>query len=174
MFRLSWAVALAFTIAALTGILILTRDLHATRDVFARGVGEGQKIELTTDKALEGAAQLPAAVDSVTQGLPAVVGVSQSMVRADNSLAAMATNLNTLAAALGSADGPLGVVVASSTSTSNAATSAVPSVEHIAATLTATDAKAKQLSALLDQTQVLGSTIDSKLRVALLLPKVGK
>ncbi|UGT67753.1 hypothetical protein LTT66_31925 [Nocardia gipuzkoensis] len=174
MFRLSWALALALTVAALTGILIVTRDLHTTRDVFARGVDEGQTIEVTTDKALAGAAQLPATVDSITRGLPSVIGVSQSMARADSSLAAMATNLNTLAAALGSADGPLGAVVASSSSAGSAATAAVPPVEHISDTLSATDAKAIQLGRLLDQTQVLSSTIDSKLRVALLLPKVGR
>jgi hypothetical protein len=51
MFRLSWAIALGFTIAMLVGILIVTRDLSVSNDIFKDGVAQARIVDQTTDKA---------------------------------------------------------------------------------------------------------------------------
>ncbi len=65
MFRLSWAIALGFTIAMLTGILIVTRDLSISNDIFKDGVAQARMVNNTTDEALDGAAQLPPANEAI-------------------------------------------------------------------------------------------------------------
>lgn len=67
MFRLSWALALGFTIAMLVGILIVTRDLSVSNEIFKDGVAQARTVDNTTDKALDGAAQLPPANAAIHQ-----------------------------------------------------------------------------------------------------------
>lgn len=173
MFRLSWAVALAFTVALLFGILIVTRDLSMTNDIFKDGVVQAKTVDKTTDDALAGAKELPPANDSINQGLPHVVGVLDSLTRANLTLGDLGAQLQELGSALESADAPLVSIIASGTSAteeSNAAAVAAASIVH---TLVDADANVQTLAPMLDKTLALGQLIDSKLRVALLLPVIG-
>ncbi|WP_072816394.1 hypothetical protein [Rhodococcus zopfii] len=172
MFRLSWAIAAAFTIALLCGILIVTRDLAITNDIFKDGVVQAKTVDKTTDEALTGAKELPAANAAVNQGMPEVVGVLDSLARADQTLGELGTHLQSLGNALESSDAPLaGIIDASTAATAQANAAAVPA-EQIGHTLAATDTKVQVLAMLLDETLSLGEEIDSKLRIALLLPVI--
>lgn len=171
MIRLPWAFTLALTLVALIGILIVTHDLGTTRNTFARGVDEARTIEQTTDKALDGAAALPPSIESVSQGVPHISEVSRSMIRANHSLGTMAESLSDLALALESADQPLQGIVAAAGDARTGAASAIPPVETITSQLASITQKTQTLNTQLQQTEALGSTIDSKLRIALLIPE---
>lgn len=174
MFRLSWALTAAFTIALLCGILIVTRDLAITNDIFKDGVVQAKMVDKTTNEALTGAKELPPANAAVNQGLPEVVGVLDSLTRADHALGELGTHLQALGDALESADAPLaGIIDAGAAATQQANAAAVPA-EQIVHTLTNADAKVQALAPLLDQSLALGQEIDSKLRIALLLPVIGE
>ncbi|MBY8862002.1 hypothetical protein K7711_36385 [Nocardia sp. CA2R105] len=172
MFRLSWAFALAFTIAALTGVLILTRDLSISNDIFKDGVSQAKTVDRTTDTALIAAGELGPADHAVTQSMPQVVGVIGSLTAADGTLDTLGTQLQSLADALKAADPPLvGIIQAGGAATVQANAAAQPAAQ-IVNTLSDANTKAQQLSGVLDNTLSLSRTIDSKLRVALILPKV--
>ncbi|QXC46335.1 hypothetical protein [Rhodococcus qingshengii] len=173
MFRLSWAIALGFTIAMLTGILIVTRDLNISNDIFKDGVAQARIVNNTTDEALDGAAQLPPANEAIHHGMPQVVGVIDSLTRADTTLGSLGDQLAALSIALQSADAPLQGIVKAGQSATEQANAAADPAESVAATLVAADAKARALGPLLDQTLALSQTIDSKLRISLLLPVIG-
>ena len=172
MFRLSWAIALSFTLALLAGILILTRDLSITNDLFKDGLTQAQTVDKTTDEALVGAAQLTPANNAIHQGMPQVLGVIDSLTRADQTLGTLGDHLQALGEALKAADTPLrGIIAAGQSATDQANAAAIPAAD-IVHTLTEADAKTRELGPLLDQALAHGQTIDSKLRVALLLPKI--
>lgn len=174
MLRLSWAVALAFTIAVLAGILIVTRDLNISNDIFKDGVAQAKIVDSTTDQALDGAQQLPPANAAINNSMPHVVGVLDSLTRADQTLDSLGDQLAALGTALQSADAPLvGIIGAGQAATDQANAAAAPAAS-IVTTLSEADAKVKALGPLLDQSLALGQTIDSKLRISLLLPKVPK
>ncbi|QTJ64392.1 hypothetical protein HYG77_01400 [Rhodococcus sp. ZPP] len=173
MFRLSWAIALGFTIAMLVGILIVTRDLSVSNDIFKDGVAQARTVDQTTDKALDGAAQLPPANDAIHRGMPQVVGVIDSLTRADITLGSLGEQLQALSTALQSADAPLQGIVAAGQSATEQANAAATPAASVAETLVDADTKARALGPLLDQTLALSQTIDSKLRISLLLPVIG-
>ncbi len=173
MFRLSWAIALAFTIALLCGILIVTRDLSITNDTFKDGVAQAKIVDSTTNDALAGAKELPPANESINQGLPEVVGVLDSLTRADHTLGELGTQLQALGDALQSADAPLGGIIDAGASATDQANAAAVPAEQIAHTLADADAKVRALAPLLDQSLALGQAIDQKLRIALILPVIG-
>ncbi len=141
MFRLSWAIALGFTIAMLTGILIVTRDLSISNDIFKDGVAQARMVNNTTDEALDGAAQLPPANEAIHHGMPQVVGVIDSLTRADTTLGSLGDQLAALSIALQSADAPLQGIVAAGQSATEQANAAADPAESVAATLVAADAK---------------------------------
>lgn len=173
MFRLSWALALGFTIAMLVGILIVTRDLSVSNEIFKDGVAQARTVDNTTDKALDGAAQLPPANAAIHQGIPQVVGVIDSLTRADATLGSLGEQLQALSTALQAADAPLQGIIAAGQSAAEQANAAAVPAESVAGTLVEADAKARALGPLLDQTLTLSQTIDSKLRISLLLPVIG-
>lgn len=174
MLRISWAITLGFTIALLTGILIVTRDLGISNDIFKDGVVQAQTVDSTTDQALEGAQQLVPANEAIDQGLPQVVGVLDSLVRANETLGSLGTHLTDLGTALQAADAPLvGIIDAGQEATIQANAAAVPAGQ-IVDTLGAANAKVANLGPMLDQSLALSKEIDSKLRIALLLPKIGE
>jgi len=173
MFRLSWAIALSFTIAVLAGILIVTRDLSISNDIFKDGVAQAKIVDGTTDQALDGAQQLPPADQALHEGLPQVVGVLDSLARADQTLGSLGDHLQSLGDALKSADAPLGGIIEAGQSATDQANAAAAPAADIVNTLSAADTKVQALGPLLDQSLALSQTIDSKLRIALPLPKVG-
>ncbi|MFI6996544.1 hypothetical protein [Nocardia sp. NPDC050175] len=173
MLRLSWALALSLTVSALVGILILTRDLSITNDLFKDGVAQAKTIDHTTDDALQGVSHLGPADAAVNQGMPQVVGVIDSLTRADHTLGSLADQLQALAGALTSVDAPLAGIIQLGGSAGDQANAAADQATQIADTLGQADAQAQLLGQRLDQTLSLSATIDSKLRIALLLPKVG-
>ncbi|WP_327097513.1 hypothetical protein OIE68_01140 [Nocardia vinacea] len=172
-FRLSWAMTLAFTIAMLTGLLIVTRDLGITSDIFKDGVEQAQTLDKTTDKALDAARQLPPATDAAQQGLPEVVGIIDSLTSANQALATLGDQLATLDVTLTSADAPLAGTIAAGRKAGGQAGAAVDPLGGITATLNDANANAQTLGRKLDETLTLSQTIDQKLRIALLLPKIG-
>lgn len=173
MFRISWAIALSCTIAVLVGLLIVTRDLSVSNEIFKDGVRQAEIVDATTDQALDGAQQLPGANSAIGQGLPHVVGVIDSLTRADATLGTLGQQLQALSEALRTADAPLEGIVAAGRSATEQAEAATTPAESIAATLVEANGKVQTLAPLLDQTIGLGHTIDSKLRIALLLPVIG-
>ncbi|MFD6160042.1 hypothetical protein ACFWF7_29805 [Nocardia sp. NPDC060256] len=173
MLRLSWALALSFTFSALVGILILTRDLSITNDLFKDGVAQAKTIDHTTDDAVQGVANLGPADAAINQSMPEVVGVIDSLTRADHTLGTLADQLQALAAALTSVDAPLAGIIQVGGAAGDQADKAADQAARIGDTLGQADAHAQLLGQRLDQTLSLSATIDSKLRIALLLPKVG-
>ncbi|MFE5703129.1 hypothetical protein [Rhodococcus koreensis] len=174
MFRLSWAIAAAFTIALLCGILIVTRDLAITNDIFKDGVVQAQTVDKTTNDALAGAKELPPANAAINQGLPEVVGVLDSLTRADQTLGDLGTQLASLGDALKSADAPLGGIIDAGAAATDQANAAAVPAEQIVQTLGDANGKVQTLGPLLDQSLALGQEIDSKLRIALILPVIGE
>ncbi|WP_405168187.1 hypothetical protein OG203_43305 [Nocardia sp. NBC_01499] len=173
MLRLSWALALSLTLSALVGILILTRDLSITNDLFKDGVAQAKTIDHTTDDALRGVPNLGPADAAVNQGMPQVVGVIDALTRADQTLGTLADQLQALVDALASTDAPLAGIIQVGDSAADQANVAAGQLAQISDTLGKADAQAQLLGRRLDETLALGATVDSKLRVALLLPKVG-
>jgi hypothetical protein len=174
MFRLSWAITLSFTIALLAGILILTRDLSITSDIFKDGVAQAETVDHTTDTALATAAQLPPADQAINQSMPQVVGVLDSLTRANQTLGTLGDHLNALGQALAAADPSLvGIIGAGNTATDQANAAAAPAA-GIVQTLADANTKARALGLQLDRSLALSHTIDSKLRIALILPTIGK
>lgn len=174
MFRISWAITLAFTIALLTGILIVTRDLGISNDIFKEGVVEAQTVDGTTDEALAGAAELTPANAAIDQGLPQVVGVLDSLVRANETLGSLGSNLDELGTALQAADAPLVGIIAAGDKATEQANAAAGPAGQIVDTLGAANTRVANLGPLLDESLALSKEIDSKLRIALLLPKIGE
>ena len=174
MLRISWAVTVGFTLAALTGILIVTRDLATSNDIFKDGVVQAQTVDVTTDEALAGAAELSPANDAIDRGLPEVVGVLDQLVRANDTLGILGGHLGELGTALSSADAPLaGIIEAGQAATDHANAAAAPAA-NIVDTLNSANAKVNTLAPLLDSTLALSREVDSKLRIALLLPLIGE
>ncbi len=174
MLRISWALTLGFTIAALAGILIITRDLSTSNDIFKEGVVQAHTVDATTDEALAGAAELIPADQAVDRGLPEVVGVLDQLVRANETLASLGGRLGELGTTLSSADAPLaGIIDAGSAATEQANAAAAPAA-NIVDTLSSANDKVNRLAPLLDTSLALSKEVDSKLRVALLLPMIGE
>lgn len=167
-----WALVVGLVLATLVGILIVTRDLQISHDIFADGVVQAKKVDHTTDRALDGAAQLPPADTAINQGLPEVFGVIDSLGGANRTLLTLSDQLSTLGRVLDSADPSLvGIIGSAEGATSSANAAAVPAA-GVVTTLSSANDKVAQLGTLLDRTQELSNIIDSKLRIALLLPKV--
>ncbi|ROZ88050.1 hypothetical protein EEB19_22620 [Gordonia sp. OPL2] len=169
---LTWAIAIALTLATLVGILILTRDLNTSSEIFTDGVAQANKVNHTTDKANDGSAQLPPANQAINGGLPQVFGVIDSLNQANSTLATLATDLQSLGSALDTADPSLVRIINSAKGATGSAADATGSVNQINGTLGTANQNIRTLGALLDRTQQLSTIIDSKLRIALLLPKV--
>ena len=66
------------------------------------------------------------------------------------------------------------VIIGAGQAATDQANAAAAPAASIVTTLSEADAKVKALGPLLDQSLALGQTIDSKLRISLLLPKVPK
>lgn len=171
MIRTVWAFALALVLVSLTGILIVTDDLSTTRDTFVEGVGEARALERTTDEANDGADQLEPGIASIAQGVPHVAKISGAMVEANRSLEAMARSLAELAGVLGSTDEPLRDVGSLATTARQGTSAAKAPIVEITQTLNSINQKSRTLGEQLDRTAVLAYTIDSKLRIALLIPR---
>lgn len=173
MFRLSWAIALIFSLAMLVGILVVTRDLAVTNDIFKDGVAQAQKVNSTTNKAVDATGELPPADLAIRQGLPQVVGVLGSLSRADTTLGTLGGQLSQLGATLRSADPPLvGIISAVSQSTNQVAAVTRPAT-NINALLGQADQKVRTLGPMLDTTISEARDINSKLNILLLLPSTG-
>ncbi len=164
---------LGLTIAWLTGLLILTRDLGITNDLFADGVTQVETLDKSTDEALDGAHQLPPATDAVNQGLPEVVAIIDSLTRADQTLATLGVQLAALGGTLIAVDEPLAGTISAGQAASEQASAAAEPLGGIAGSIDNANANVQTLGQKLNETLALSQTIDQKLRVALLLPRIG-
>ena len=170
MYRFSWAVALTFTITTLTGILIVTRDLAVTNDVFKDGVVQAEQVDTTTNTALHAATELKPANRAIQGGLPEVVDVLGSLSKAETTLGRLADQLNTLGQTLASADKPLVSIIGSGKEAAHQANAAVAPARSIVATLRNAQRRVRALGPLLDTTITLSRNIESKLHILLFLP----
>lgn len=168
--RLAWAVTLAATIASIVGILILTSDQALSAANFRAGVEQAHILDHTTDTALAAALELPAADGALRDSLPHVVRTTDSLIRARTTLGTLGDQLVTLAAVLDSADAPLDSIVTRTRDTNAAAAGAQPPVDHIVATLGRANDHVHDLGPKLDESLARARTIESKLRVLLLVP----
>jgi hypothetical protein len=168
--RLAWAVALAATIASVVGILILTSDQALSAASFQAGVEQGRILDHTTDTALAAGLELPAANGALRDSLLHVVQTTNSLVRARTTLGTLGDQLVALGAVLDSADPPLDSVVTATRGTNAAAAQAQPPVDRIAASLDRANGNVRDLGPKLDETLARARTIESKLRVLLILP----
>jgi hypothetical protein len=89
---------------------------------------------------------------------------------ARTTLGTLGDQLVTLASVLDSADPPLDSVVTATRDTNTAAAHAQQPVDHIAATLDRANTNARDLGPKLDESLTRARTIESKLRVLLLVP----
>lgn len=170
MFRFAWAVTLVCTLVTLTGILIVTRDLAITNDIFKDGVVQAEKVSDTTDTALKAAKELPAADAALVNSMPEVGGVMVSLGTAEGTLARLSGRLLTLAQTLRAADKPLaGILVAGRKATERANGAAEPAA-HIVRTLAGTRGTIRSIGSALDNTIALAREIESKLHILLVLP----
>ncbi|WP_225536128.1 hypothetical protein [Tsukamurella tyrosinosolvens] len=161
------------TVALLVGLLVLTRDLAISSDTFKDGVTQAAKVNRTTDRALDGADQLAPANNATKAGLPEVSAIVGSLSQANTTLLELGSKLEQLGGALAGASASLDNINTSAFGASAKARDAGSAAGSIAGRLTGINNDAKQLSGLLDQTAALSHTIDTKLRVALLLPTTG-
>lgn len=168
--RIAWAVALAATIASIVGILILTSDQALSAASFQAGVEQSRILDRTTDTALAAGLELPAADAALRDSLPHVVDTTDSLVRARSTLGTLGDQLVTLGDVLDSADPPLKSIVTATRDTNGAAADAKSPVDRIATSLDRANTNARTLGTTLDQTLARARTIESKLRVLLLLP----
>ncbi|MBV9162233.1 MAG: hypothetical protein JO281_11915 [Pseudonocardiales bacterium] len=114
--------------------------------------------------------ELPAADDAVRDSLPHVVQTTTSLIKARTTLGTLGDQLVTLGSVLDSADPPLDSVVTATRGINTAAAHAQQPVDHIAATLDRANTNARDLGPKLDESLTRARTIESKLRVLLLLP----
>lgn len=168
--RLAWAVALAATITSVVGILILTSDQALSAASFHAGVEQARILDHTTDTALAAGLELPAANDALRDSLPHVAQTTNSLVRARVTLGTLGDQLVALGNVLDSADPPLNSVITATRDTNTAAARAQPPVDRIAATLGRANANTRDLGPKLDESLARARTIESKLRVLLLVP----
>jgi hypothetical protein len=168
--RLTWAVTLGFTIASLTGIVVLTSDLARTDGVLRSALTEVLKIASTTDRGLNANMALPPTNDALVQSLPEVVSTVGSMRRARSTLSTLGTQLDSLAAVLDSADPPLARIIGSARGATDAARAAEAPTAHIARTLATADDRARSLGPKLDDALTRSRSIESRLRILRLLP----
>lgn len=171
---IAWALAIALTLATLVGILILTRDLSSTNEIFKDGVQQANNIENTTGQAIDGADQLPPADDAINGGVPQVLGIVDSLGNANHTLSSLSDELHELGQVLDTADPSLVSIIESAHEATSEANATTGSATHLNNTLEGANNKVETLGTLLDRTQALSTTIDSKLRIALLLPKIPK
>ncbi|HSV64512.1 MAG TPA: hypothetical protein VLJ59_01220 [Mycobacteriales bacterium] len=170
MFRISWGIALVFSLATLVGILVVTRDLSTTDAVFKDGVNQALKVDTTSASAVEATKHLPSADKAIDQSFPQVVGVLGSLSSAQNTLGTLADQLTTLGSALASADAPLAGIIGSTQQASASASAAARPAASIVGILSRANQKVLRLGPLLDQTNARAANIESKLRILLLLP----
>ena len=168
--RLAWAVAVAASIASVVGILILTSDQALSAASLQAGTEQGRILDRTTDTALAAGLELPAANGALRESLPHVVRTTDSLVRARTTLGTLGDQLVVLGDVLDSADQPLEAIVAATRGTDTAAADARPPVNRIAASLDRADDNVRKLGTKLDESLARAGTIESKLRVLLLLP----
>ncbi|WCT06040.1 hypothetical protein [Rhodococcus qingshengii] len=160
----------AVVVIALTGLLILTRDLSISNDTFKGGVAEAETVDNTTDDALDGADQLQAADVAAQAGIPEVAGVAASLITANGTLAELGEKLEQLSAALTGADQSLTSIVTTGGAATDEVTEARSSASSIAQRLSGINGQADEIGSLLDTTFTLSQEIDAKLRIALLIP----
>ncbi|MEB3371353.1 hypothetical protein [Saccharopolyspora mangrovi] len=166
--------AAIFSLPMLTGILVVTRDLAVTNDIFKDGVGQAEEVVATTGKALGAADQLPSADAATGQSLPEVVGALNSLSKAQTTLGALGGQLDTLGTVLTRADSHLvSIVEATRTSTEQAGAAAKP-LEGIVGPLADSDEKVRCLAGMLDETSARAQRIESKLRILLVLPELSR
>lgn len=170
MFRLSWLIATVGTLFALTAILVLTRDLAVTNDLFKTGVAEVSDVNGVTDEALGASGELPGAHDAVVRGLPEVTGVVASLARADSTLFVLATDLRALGAALERTNKPLPAILKTIDRASGVTDGAARPARKIADRVADIERSVKSISSKLGLTEAAASRIEAKLRVLLLLP----
>lgn len=173
MHRISWAITAAMTVALLVGLLILTRDLSISNDTFKDGVTQAAKVNGTTDEALSGADQLDPANTATRAGMPEVTGIVSSLSQANTTLGELGTKLQQLGDALTGANSSLQGIISSGDSAVGEAGRAGTSAGSIAQRLGGINNRAAEIGAELDRTRALSHTIDTKLRIALLLPTTG-
>lgn len=168
--RLTWAVALGFSIASLTGILVLTSDLARTDAVLRNALAEVVKISSTTTRGKNANLALPPTDAALTASLPEVVSTAGSLGRARTTLATLGTRLDALAAVLGRADQPLTRIVDSARGAADAARAADAPAAHIARTLRTADDRTRSLKPELDEALYRSRSIEARLRILRLLP----
>ena len=168
--RLVWAVTLAFSLASFSGILVLTHDLAATNAVLNDSVGQVRKINRTTDRGLAANLALPPTDDAVLASMPSVESTVASLRHARTTLATLGTQIRVLADVLASTNGPLVHIVAAAQSADEAARSAQTPTSQTSDTLRYADARTSRLQPELDHTLDTARSIESKLRILLLLP----
>jgi hypothetical protein len=170
MYRISWAIAVLFTVATLYGVLIVNRDLRLSDKMLKDGVAQAAQIDRTSATAVNATQPLPAADRAINRGLPPVVGVLGSLGKAQNTLGALGDQLGQLGRVLASADTPLANIIASARGATSQANGAVYPAAGIVGLLDRVNGKLRALAPLLDQTTAQAHDIDSRLRILLLLP----
>ncbi|MCG7631456.1 MULTISPECIES: hypothetical protein [Gordonia] len=157
----------------MVGLLILSRDLSITSETFKDGVAQAETVNGTTDEALAGADQLDPANTATRAGMPEITGIVASLSQANTSLSELGTKLQQLGDALTGANTSLEGVISSGNSAVDNAFRASTSVASISDRLEGINTRATEIAAELDNTRALSHTIDTKLRIALLLPTIG-
>jgi hypothetical protein len=166
----TWAVALAFSIASLTAILVLTSDLARTDAVLRDALGEVVRIATTTGRGKTANLALPPTNDALAQSLPDVVSTAGSLARARTTLGTLGDRIDSLAAALDSADQPLARIIDSAGGAADAARAAEAPAAHIARTLDRADDRVRGLGPRLDDALYRSRNIEARLRILRLLP----
>jgi methyl-accepting chemotaxis protein len=170
MYRISWAVAVLFTVATLYGVLIVNRDLRISDQVLKDGVAQAAQIDSTSATAVTATHPLPAADRAVNLGVAPVLGVLGSLSKAQNTLGSLGDQLGQLGRVLASADSPLANIIAAARQSTNQANGAVYPAAGIVGLLNRVNGKLQALAPQLDQTTALANDIESRLHILLLLP----
>jgi len=167
---ITWAVALALSIASLAGILVLSSDLAATDAVLTEAVGQIRKIADGTHRGVTANEALPPTNAAVLESMPAVLATVSSLQSANDTLTTLGNQIQTLADVLARAADPVRRTVDIAGEANHTVRLAQRPTGRIVDTLGSVDHRVANLGPLLDQTLNTSRSIESKLRILLVLP----
>lgn len=166
MLRTSFAVAIAMVLGVVVAVLVTTRDLNTTNNIFTDGVIQAQKVNATTDIALTAGNELVPAQETFGISIPQTLSVIAELKKAQATLDGLGTQLTRAAAVLISAQAPLIFIIGEVITSFTNAEAVGPPFSNINNLLEQGNGQVGVISNQLTETTRLAREIESKLRAA--------
>jgi len=149
----------------LVAVLVTTRDLNHTNDIFTDGVVQAEKVNATTDIALTAGNELPTADATFQISLPQTLSVIAQLQNAEATLDGLAVQLTKGAQVLTSADAPLATIIGEVVASNSALSAVLGPFGNINNLLQGALNQVNHISGQLDSTLALSKEIESKLHI---------